>query len=1471
MVFLVNKIISFCLIICLINWETIGAEGNRVTDEILITEDVGQNISLACNVTGQASWLKNGINITNADKRYSLASASHPVDENSVDGQHQRIQSHILNIYNIDLSDTGNFTCYDHTTNETATAYNFQAIIPPTIIKHSPERIRKNITESATLFCTFKVHPGEYFDKLLSWDLDEAYRAVDDDSDFKKLTEKIKNGTEITRIDDQLVNITLKIDDITKKNNATYVCSIGKPAHIDKDVEYESFKSTILVTHGPHLMIDYVKAVGEDKIFLNWTINDGNDPIKRYTLSYLKDKSQSFQYYHEQLKGGNTSHVFDRFSKGSNYKLKLCAHNSFGESCYETQARTLDTDPTFVPQIEVKGSTHSTITIGWTPPPADLLEFIQYYEVKAYHPGNQSVVEEAIHPQNTRNLPYMFDNLATASEYSFRVRACSELTHQCGNWSSEVNGTTMDGNSSPPINLKVQCQHLNISRRNRVEVEWDTPLNPNGVIMSYHVVLNGVSTYRIERGNKNETWGPKTKTTRADERKITFEPIPPNTNYTVTVSGVTRNRRIGDGAQISCSMPPTVPDNVGRFLWGKVREDNGNWIFKLFLPRVSERNGPICCYRIYMVRIGEPSEHLPTPDDMDVMTYNEVHAANNTKGGAYIAEILTTEDFQPEIFLGDGKQMESFKDEKMSNACRACYQNLQKKIPRRDRPTTTEEPSKKDSEDDDFPDTVTIPPQARRRRRRQASPDPDNQAVVAQSNPSVMTLNPVFDGELNLHSNYTGFVEIIVENAQTQSSMSTFSEYFETMKAGAPDFPDSGTDDLSTILNISVTILCGLILIVLVLLTTLCCLHRYYSKNAGQDEVYTLTDSIRTLCYGRSSGNQHRHLITSAPIKPPDMPPIQKSELAEAYISRHKDSDYGFQHEFEMLPDRFTDRTTKNTDAKENLYKNRYPDIKSYDQTRVKLSMINSTIGSDYINANFVIGYKERKKFICAQGPMETTVNDFWRMIWEQNLEIIVMLTNLEEYNKTKCAKYWPEKQLDTSQFGDFDVVFASENRFSDYLIRELKVSKRNSSDDDQSRTITQYHYLNWKDFMAPEHPYGIIKFIRQINSVYSVQRGPILIHCSAGVGRTGTLVALDSMMQQLNEEGQVSVFNTICDLRHQRNFLVQSLKQYIFLYRALLDISIFGDTEIQYKGLSQSIENLKKEGSKGQSKLELEYEKIKQTIDDIKKTCAIANGEENVSKNRNQSAIPFDRNRVILQPVPGVGHSTYINASFIEGYDNSESFIITQDPIDTTIADFWRMVLEQGVNTIVMISEIGDAPNKCPRYWADDEIQYENIKIKYIQSESGPYYTRREFIVSSVKNTEDTIQVTQFQYQGWPTVEGEVPEVTRGICEIVNQAQKHHNSQAARSEYVGPGPILVHCNMGTDKSSIFVAMCILIQQLRLEKKVDICTTTRKLRSQRNLMIDSYAQYEFLHRAIVNYADLHKSSLDSITSAIAES
>nr|CAD7461023.1 unnamed protein product [Timema tahoe] len=135
------------------------------------------------------------------------------------------------------------------------------------------------------------------------------------------------------------------------------------------------------------------------------------------------------------------------------------------------------------------------------------------------------------------------------------------------------------------------------------------------------------------------------------------------------------------------------------------------------------------------------------------------------------------------------------------------------------------------------------------------------------------------------------------------------------------------------------------------------------------------------------------------------------------------------------------------------------------------------------------------------EGPMDNTVCDFWRMIWEQHLELILMLTNLEEYSKTKCAKYWPDDSEGEKFFGDFTVAHVEEKRYSDYIIRELKLCRacRNGKEMEQRR-IVQYHFLVWKDFMAPEHPAGILKFIKRVNEAYSLEKGPILVHCSGCV-----------------------------------------------------------------------------------------------------------------------------------------------------------------------------------------------------------------------------------------------------------------------------------------------------------------------------------------------------------------------------------
>ena len=219
-------------------------------------------------------------------------------------------------------------------------------------------------------------------------------------------------------------------------------------------------------------------------------------------------------------------------------------------------------------------------------------------------------------------------------------------------------------------------------------------------------------------------------------------------------------------------------------------------------------------------------------------------------------------------------------------------------------------------------------------------------------------------------------------------------------------------------------------------------------------------------------GNVAKSGSSSTIRKPVDAKPIDKDDLVAAYLERHRDSDYGFQAEFEQLPTSFADRSTEICDRPANRPKNRYPDIKCYDQTRVRLKLpdednkkddTNSessaaeaaeqkpipTSQNDYINANYVMGYKDRKKWICAQGPLEHTVQDFWRMVYEQNVEMIIMLTNLEEYNRVKCAQYWP--QAGDSTFTPWpnlllNIRFCTEKRFSDYIVRELTLTATKAS-----------------------------------------------------------------------------------------------------------------------------------------------------------------------------------------------------------------------------------------------------------------------------------------------------------------------------------------------------------------------------------------------------------------------------------------
>lgn len=220
--------------------------------------------------------------------------------------------------------------------------------------------------------------------------------------------------------------------------------------------------------------------------------------------------------------------------------------------------------------------------------------------------------------------------------------------------------------ASPPQNLSVNCRFDNISSSSFISITWDHPEKSNGVITRYNIQLIGIARFKNGMGRLDiDTWGPQNWSVKKNSTH--FNQIPANTNYTVRVNGVTRSRTPGKDAVGNCTTPITIPDrdSLNMRSWRKI-ENQGKQLFKLYLPRITERNGPICCYRVYLVKLAPRKSvtDLPPPEEINVYSYQYAH--NSPSGGAYVAETFDSDRLVPEIFLGDG---ESFNSSSMCNKC----------------------------------------------------------------------------------------------------------------------------------------------------------------------------------------------------------------------------------------------------------------------------------------------------------------------------------------------------------------------------------------------------------------------------------------------------------------------------------------------------------------------------------------------------------------------------------------------------------------------------------------------------------------------------------------------------------------------------------------------------------------------------------------------------------------------------------
>ncbi|XP_025106579.1 tyrosine-protein phosphatase non-receptor type 12-like isoform X3 [Pomacea canaliculata] len=264
----------------------------------------------------------------------------------------------------------------------------------------------------------------------------------------------------------------------------------------------------------------------------------------------------------------------------------------------------------------------------------------------------------------------------------------------------------------------------------------------------------------------------------------------------------------------------------------------------------------------------------------------------------------------------------------------------------------------------------------------------------------------------------------------------------------------------------------------------------------------------------------------------------------------------GFHREFRVLRESQIENKrnelfpTDEGQKDENIKKNRYKDILPRDDRRVVLSTIEGEAGSSYINATFIKGVDGENGYIAAQGPMLNTVNDFWRMLWEHKTEVIFMACRLIECGKQKCEKYWPDVGK-TELFGNIAVRTDSEETIQvDFVMRKLTATK-----DGVSHSIIQFHFMGWPDHGTPASPKTLKDMIEYVRSYRQKKNIPLVIHCSAGCGRTGTICAVDYAWTLL-DLGQVnngfSIFDIIKSLRDQRMSMVQTPDQYEYTHMVI-------------------------------------------------------------------------------------------------------------------------------------------------------------------------------------------------------------------------------------------------------------------------------------------------------------------------------
>ncbi|XP_060603508.1 receptor-type tyrosine-protein phosphatase alpha-like, partial [Ruditapes philippinarum] len=398
---------------------------------------------------------------------------------------------------------------------------------------------------------------------------------------------------------------------------------------------------------------------------------------------------------------------------------------------------------------------------------------------------------------------------------------------------------------------------------------------------------------------------------------------------------------------------------------------------------------------------------------------------------------------------------------------------------------------------------------------------------------------------------------------------------------------------------------------------------------------------------------------------------------------------------------------------------------------------------------------------------------------------------------------------------------------------------------DSIKREIVQVHFTAWPDKGTPDDVTSLIEFRQKVNSTKTKLDGPILVHCSAGIGRTGTYIALDSITNEGETEGAVDIYAFVRNMREQRVNMIQTAEQYQYLHNALVHTLTFDSKAVEASMFNEYMKT-HTEDHLGNMFEKLQAS-VEQRTDDEQE--AVKRNKALVNKNRNGADIPGDRNRPRLFMAKTPGQSDYINAVYVNSFKNVNRFLIAQTPLTDTVEDFLKLIVQEKVSCVIsmetMSSENKDSGIYCP---VDNQtLRKGAFTIKTERGDGTDQYHLKKMKISyKSKSGSEEIIVPHVQYTQWDSNKSIPEEPVKFVQFVKDMELKFSRTDTNR-------PMLVHCLTGAKKGGLFCVVSTLLEKTQIDQEVSVANTVRQIKYRRYLAVPDKDQYIFCHHCVNEY------------------